>query len=152
MVILELVSLVFAGVLAGEEFVVRYGVQPSLNRLEDVAHLRARQSLIRRLRILVPSIMLPTVLLAIAVLVFAGSNPGLAFRWAAIVAYVALLVLSFAGTVPINIAIGAWDSAAPPPDWKQVVHRWEFLDIFRSSAAILGFVFLLVALALQLPG
>ena len=39
--VLETIGLLFAGVLAGEEFIVRYGVQPALTSLDDLPHLRA---------------------------------------------------------------------------------------------------------------
>ncbi len=142
--ILEFFTLLFSGVLAGEELVVRWGVQPALNALDDYSHLRARQSLVRRLRVLVPAVMIPTVLLSIAVLIFGGSGAGVGFRWAGVIALVALMVISFAGTVPINITVNDWDPDRPPADWKRLVHRWETIDVFRSSAALLGFVFLVL--------
>lgn len=147
---LEFLGLVLAGVLAGEELIVRYGVHPAFGALKDVRMaVTARQALVRRLRIVVPAIMVPTVLLGLAVLVFGGSGPGLNLRWIATMALVAFVGLSFLGTVPINIRVNDWDPEAPPADWKDVVRRWEFIDIFRSSAALLAFVFYLAAMAVQ---
>src|SRR4051794_11699663 len=128
-IVIESLALVFSGILAGEEFVVRYGVQPALSALPDLPHLLARQSLVRRLRILVPAIMVPTVLLAIAALVAGGSGAGTGLRWAALAALVAFLGFSFLGTVPINIRVNEWIPDAPPADWKDVVRRWERIDV-----------------------
>lgn len=150
-VVIQSLGLLLAGLLAGEEFVVRYGVQPALTSLDDNAHIKARQALVRRLRVLVPAIMAPTVLLGIAVLVFSGAGPGIAFRWAGTIALVAFVLLSFLGTVPINIRVNDWQVEAPPADWKSVIRRWEQIDVFRSSAAILAFACYLVAVVLQLP-
>ncbi len=150
--ILEIVGLFLAGILAGEEFVVRYGVQPALTRLEDRAGIQARQSLVLRLRVLVPAIMAPTVLVGIAVVVFGGTGPGFAFRLAGLVALIAFLLFSFLGTVPINIKVNAWQLDSPPADWKAVVRRWEFIDVFRSSAAVLAFTLFLIAVAVRLSG
>jgi uncharacterized membrane protein len=150
-VVLEFVGLLFAGVLAGEELVVRYGVQPALTALEDRAHIQARQALVRRLRVLVPVIMGPTVVIGIVVLVVGGSGPGLAFRWAGAIALIAFVLFSFLGTVPINIQVNDWHVDSPPNDWRAVVHRWEQIDVFRSSAALLAFAFFLAAFARQLP-
>jgi hypothetical protein len=141
--VLEFVSLFFAGLLAGEELVVRYGVHPSLAILDERSQVLARQGLIRRLRVLVPSILVPTVLAGIATLIFAGTGAGYAFRWAGVIAMVALVLITFLGTVRINEQIDTWSSDSPPPDWKATVHRWEQLDIFRSSAAILAFAYVL---------
>ncbi len=157
--ILGAVGVLLAGLLAGIEFVVRYGVQPSLTALDDRAHLAARQSLVRRLRILVPAVMVPTVLLAVAVLVASASAGtsgdaagslafALAFRIATVAALAAFLAFAFLGTVPINIQVDSWNLDAPPADWKAVVRRWQRIDVFRSSAALLAFAFATLALAL----
>lgn len=149
MLILTYTSLFFAGLLTGEEFIVRYGVQPALTRLDDSSAVRARKALVARMKIVVPALMLPTVLLAIAVLIIGGTGGGFSFRIAGVALLVAFLLFSFLGTVPINIRVNDWDVDAPPADWKRVVHRWETIDIFRSSAAILAFALLLVAAALS---
>src|ERR1700685_3189123 len=62
-----------AGLLAGEEFVIRYGVRGPLGRLDQEPHIRMRQGLIRTLRILVPAILLPTLVSAVAVTVVDGA-------------------------------------------------------------------------------
>jgi uncharacterized membrane protein len=147
--VLETLGLLFAGVLAGEEFIVRYGVQPALTSLDDLPHLRARQALVRRLRVVVPALMVPTVLLAVVTVIVGGTGAGFGFRVAGLAALVAFVLFSFLGTVPINIAVNDWDAEHPPADWKRVVARWQLIDVFRSSAALLGFALLLVALALQ---
>lgn len=55
------------------------------------------------------------------------------------------------GTVPINIGVNDWDPATPPSDWKDVVRRWERIDVLRSTAAVAAFVLAVVA-AVQLLG
>ncbi len=147
--VLEALAVLFAGVLAGEEFIVRYGVQPALTALPDLPHLLARKALVARMRIVVPVLMVPTVLLAIAAVAVGGAGAGLGFRVAGLVALVAFVLFSFLGTVPINIRVHEWDAEHPPADWKKIVARWQFIDVFRSAAALLGFVCLLVALAVR---
>jgi hypothetical protein len=149
-IVLQTLSLFLAGILAGEEFVVRYGVHPALARLDDRAHIETRQALIRRLRILVPSIMIPTVLVGIAALVFGGTSAGFAFRAIGVAALVIFVLASFLGTVPINIDAGTWDAASPPTDWRAKVGRWGRIDVLRSTAAILAFACFAVAIALRL--
>jgi uncharacterized membrane protein len=150
-IILETIGLVLAGLLAGEEFIVRYGVQPALSTLPDRAHVLARQALVRRLRIVVPVLMVPTVLVAVATLVVGGSGAGVGFRWAVVIALVAFLLFSFLGTVPINIKVNDWRVDDLPMDWKVLVRRWERIDIFRSSAALVAFGCFAMAVAIQLP-
>jgi hypothetical protein len=145
MVVLQALGLVLAGLLAGEEFIVRYGVQPALRRLPDTDHIRARVALVRRLRIVVPALMIPTVLVAVAVVATSGG----ALRWAGLAALAAFLLFSFLGTVPINMKVVDWQAENPPADWPATVRRWERIDVFRSSAALLAFVLFVAALAAQ---
>jgi hypothetical protein len=58
--VLGFINVFGAGLLAGEEFVIRYGVRGPLGRLDQESHIRMRQGLIRTPRILVPAILLPT--------------------------------------------------------------------------------------------
>jgi uncharacterized membrane protein len=151
-VIVEFIGLFLAGLLAGVEFVVRYGVQPALGRLEDRAHLLARIALVHRMRFVVPALIIPTVVAAIVTVVLDGTNVGCWFRWTGLAALIAFLVIAFAGTVPINIKVIDWDADNPPADWKAVIRRWELIDIYRSTAAILAFALFLSAAARQLTG
>ncbi|MEK6309609.1 MAG: anthrone oxygenase family protein [Curtobacterium sp.] len=145
MTVLLTAQLVLVGLLAGEEFVVRWGVQPALTRLPDDAHVRARIALVQRLKVVVPILMLPAVLATVAVLVVAGAGPGLGWRIASAAALLAFLLASFLGTVPINIGVNDWDADAPPSDWRDVVRRWERIDVLRSTAAGVAFVLAVIA-------
>lgn len=57
----------------------------------------------------------------------------------------AFLLFSFLGTVPITMKVIDWRPDAPPADWRATVSRWERIDVFRSSAAILSFVCFAIA-------
>jgi uncharacterized membrane protein len=149
--VLQVVGLVLAGLLAGEEFIVRYGVQPALRALQDRAHIQARVALVRSLKVIVPILMIPTVLVGIAVLVVSGTGDGVVFRWAGVIALVAFVLFSFLGTVPINMRVNDWQADAPPAGWEATVFRWERIDVFRSSAAIVAFLCFVVAMVLRLP-
>jgi hypothetical protein len=143
--VLRCIGLFLAGILAGEELIVRYGLQPSLSKLDDRPHVLARQAVVRRLRVVVPIIMVPTVLVGIAVLVFGGTGTGFGLRLATACALVAFVLFSFLGTVPINMQVNAWNVDSLPVDWKSVILRWERIDVFRSSAALLAFAFAVLA-------
>ncbi|MEV6872874.1 DUF1772 domain-containing protein [Amycolatopsis sp. NPDC051128] len=146
--VVQYVGLFLLGVLAGEELIVRYGIHPALSTLDDRAHLPARQALVRRLRVVVPIVMLPAAALAVTVLVVV-TGPGLAMRWATLIAMVVFLLLSFLGTVPINVKVNDWRADAPPGDWKAVIRRWARIDVFRSTAATIAFLFAVLAVAYQ---
>jgi hypothetical protein len=56
--VLGFTNLLCAGTLAGEEFVIRYGVRAPVASLDPQPEVRLRQALIRRLPVLVPAIWL----------------------------------------------------------------------------------------------
>ncbi|OII10886.1 hypothetical protein BIU97_08340 [Curtobacterium sp. MCBA15_009] len=146
MTVLLVVQLVLVGLLAGEEFIVRWGVQPAVAALPDDAHLRTRIALVRSLKVVVPALMVPAVLASVAVVVVAGGAAGLGWRIAALGALVVFVLASFLGTVPINIGVNDWDPTDPPADWRRTVARWERIDVLRSTAAGVAFVLFTVAL------
>jgi hypothetical protein len=146
---IEFLNLFFAGILAGEELVVCYGVRPLLADMEEQPQFRLRQALIRRLRVLVPAIYLLTTASWIAVMVLERGSAGLGFRCAGALALLSWTLVTFGGTVPINKRILTWQADAPPIDWRVVVRRWERLDIARCWAAAFSFAFALAAAALN---
>ncbi|MEO6084914.1 MAG: anthrone oxygenase family protein [Umezawaea sp.] len=143
--VLVFANLFFAGVLAGFELMVRFGVRGPLAALDDVPHLKLRIGLIGTLRILVPSAYVPAFLTGIAV-VFT-TDTGLLLRSAAVLAMLVWTVTTVAGTAPLNSAVYEWDPTAPPSDWRAVIHRWERMDTVRTVAATAAFGLLLVAAA-----
>jgi hypothetical protein len=40
--------------------------------------------------------------------------------------------------VPINVRVIEWDADNPPADWATVIRRWELIDVYCFSAAILA--------------
>jgi hypothetical protein len=145
--VLSTVGLLFAGLLAGAEVVVRYGVRGPLAALDDAAHIRMRQALIRTLRVLVPALYLPALLLGVAGAIIGGA----ATRWAGVAALLVWTAATFFGTVPINEAALGWAPDAPPADWVALVERWERLNTVRTVAAVAAFCCFLAAVAGRLP-
>ncbi len=149
-VALELVNVFLAGLLAGEEFVVRFGVRGPLAGLDDESHIEVRQALIMKLRLLVPAMYLSTLVTTIVVVVLDGTTTGVLLRWSGLLALVVWILVTVFGTVPINAAALDWDPHSPPPGWKASVDRWERLNTVRAAAAAIAFALLLTALAARL--
>jgi uncharacterized membrane protein len=147
--ILGFVNVLCAGLLAGEEFVICYGVRVPIASLDEKAHLQLRQALIRTLRTLVPAIFGLAFISGIAAAVL-GHGLGSELRYAGLVALLAFISVTLGGTVPINEAVLKWDVGAPPKDWKTMVKRWERLDTARTWAAISAFCLLLGAVVAQI--
>lgn len=145
--ILEFVNLFCAGILAGEEFVIRYGVRAPVASLDERPQIELRQALIRSLRVLVPGVFALTILSGAAVTVLGGFGLGLGFRCAGLLALITFILITLMGTVPINQATLTWEPAAPPENWRALVSRWERLDTARTWAAITAFGLFLTAMA-----
>jgi len=148
--VLELLSLLFAGLLAGEELVVRYGVRDAITTLDDAHHIALRQALIYRLRVLVPALFVPTLALATTTLFLGGSSLERGARGVGVAALVVWLLLTVFGTIPINEAAVAWEPGTPPSDWRAQIDRWERLNTVRSWSAFVAFVALLSGAGLRL--
>ena len=146
--ILTTTSVFLVGLLAGEELVVRYGVHPALVALDDAVQIRARQSLIYKLRVMVPVMFFAALGTGIAALVVGGPDAALPFRVAAVVALAAWLAATFGGTVIINSAVLEWNAESPPATWREMIARWGRIDVVRSTAAIVAFAATTVAAAL----
>jgi uncharacterized membrane protein len=141
-------AVLFGGLLAGEELVIRYGVRGPLATLDDQPHILLRQALIRTLRVVVPSIYVLALLSAAIATAFDGFDAGIALRCAGIVFLVAWIAVTLGGTVPINAAALEWSAAAPPASWRTQIDRWERLDTVRTWAAVAAFALFIVGLTL----
>ena len=149
-IVLDFVTLFFAGMLAGIEFVIHYGLRGPSETLDDHTQLQLRQALIVRLRVLVPAFFAPTAVLGIILTFLNVGTPGFWFRCVAVLAVCLWVLIRVVGTVPINSATADWKLSAPPKDWKELVKRAERFHIVGVWAAILAFAFFLTAVALKL--
>ena len=70
-------NVLLAGILAGGEFAICYGVRTVVAPLDQQPQIKHRQALIRRLRWLVPAIFVPTAASSVAVIVLDGRAQGL---------------------------------------------------------------------------
>lgn len=150
-IVIEFIGLFFTGLLAGAEFIVRYGIRGPLATLEPRPHIQLRQALIYQLRLLVPALLLPALGLGTAVTLLGGAGPVFTFRLAGALSLLLFLLATVFGTVPINKGALAWSPDAPPTNWEVLVARWEGLNTVRTLTALSGFVCFLMAITLQLP-
>jgi hypothetical protein len=142
---LGFINIVLAGLLAGEEFLVCYGMRAPLGSLESGVQIPTRQALIRRMRVLVPAIFFAALASGVAIASLGG--PGVAFdlRCGGVGLLTAFILLTLTSTVPINKALLAWDAAAPPANWRTLIARWERLDVARAWLALTAFALFLAA-------
>ena len=143
--VMGFMNLLCAGLLAGVEFVIRYGVRAPLTTLDPQSEIQLRQTLIRRLRVVVPAIFGLAFLSGIGVTFREGRGTGFGFRCAGLLALVAFISITPGGTVPLNKAVLTWKATAPPDAWRAMIKRWERLDTVRTWAAVAAFGTFLMA-------
>lgn len=148
--LLDFINLFFAGILAGIEFVIHYGLRTPAEVLSEHSQLQLRQALILRLRVLVPAFFVPTIVSGIALTILDGAAPGFAFRCAALFAMLIWILIRIIGTVPINSATLTWEPSMPPKDWKALVNQSERFHIVGTWAGVAAFALFLTAVALKL--
>jgi hypothetical protein len=134
--VFRLINLFFAGILAGMEIAIPYGLHAPTKILSDQSQLQFRQALVRRLRVLVPAFFLLAALSGMAVAVLDGIAPGFWFRCAAILAVLVWVLIRVIGTVPINAATVAWDSGSRPENWKAQNRSCRALSCFGGPLAM----------------
>jgi hypothetical protein len=143
--IIEFLNLFFAGVLAGEELVICYGVRTVVAVLDQQPQIQLRHALIRKLRALVPAIFVLTALSGIAAMSLDGTRAGFRLRCLAALGLLVWVVATLFGTVPISKNTLAWRPDAPPNNWRVLVGRCERFDMARCLAAVISFAFLVAA-------
>jgi hypothetical protein len=146
--IVEFLSLFFAGVLAGEELVICYGVRTVVAVLDEQPQIQLRHALIRKLRALVPAIFILTALSGVAAMSLDGTTAGFRLRCLAAIGLLIWVVTTLFGTVPINKDTLTWRPDAPPNNWRVLVGRWERFDMARCWAAVISFAFLVAAVGI----
>jgi uncharacterized membrane protein len=147
--LLQFINVLSAGLLAGEEFVIRYGARGPIADLDQAAHIQLRQALIRTLRVLVPGAFGIALLSGIADTLLGGSRLEMALRCGGLFALVCFISITLGGTVPINEAVLNWNPASPPTEWRALIERWERLDTLRTWAAIAAFCFFVAAVTMR---
>jgi hypothetical protein len=133
--VLDFVTLFFAGMLAGIEFAIHYGLRGPSELLDDHAQLQLRQALVLRLRVLVPAFFATTAVLGITLTVLSSGTPGFWFRYAAVFAVCTWILIRVVGTVPINSATAEWQLSAPPKNWKTLLVKSGCQEDGESSVA-----------------
>jgi hypothetical protein len=68
------------------------------------------------------------------------SEPGaFALSLAGLVLFLASMLVTLGGNVPINKQVQTWDATAPPSHWSQLRDRWEKFHSLRTAMIVSGF-------------
>ena len=149
-IVLDFVNIFFAGILAGIEFVMHYGLRTPVEVLDETSQLQLRQALVLKLRVLVPAFFFPTAISALAVMVLDAAAPGFWYRCIGMLAILIWIAIRIIGTIPINSATLTWQLEAPPRNWKELVNHAERFHIIGVWAVVMAFALFLTAMILKL--
>ena len=133
MEVLFLILILSTGTLLGNEFSIGAFIHPALSRANDQSFLPAIQVFARLFGKIMPFWMPATLLLHLILLVLTWSWPALStvLLLLATLLWVAIIVFSLVGPVPINNRVMDWDLQNLPPDWRQQRRRWDQLNAIR---------------------
>ena len=144
--ILNIIAIIFAGLMVGSELAIAAFVHPTLNSLSDDVHLPAASALARVLGRFMPFWYILVFLLTTAGGLVQWRQTGGLSIWIATSAVLWLLASVFSVTmlVPINNRIASWEKVAPPADWKKSRNRWDQLHRWRVVLLTIAFGLLIV--------
>lgn len=149
-VLLDLLTPAFVGLLTGVEIAVHFGFREPARRLNERSQLQLRHALVLRLRMLIPALFLPALAAGIADLILNRTGPGVLFRCLGVAFMAVWIATRVVGTVRINAASLKWDVTAPPRNWQAVVDRAERFHVVGVWAALAAFAAFLVAVGLKI--
>ena len=144
MEVLNVVAIIVAGLMVGNELAIAAFVHPTLDRLPDAVHLPAATALARVLGRFMPFWYILVFLLTLAEVLFQWHQSSHIPIWIATSDILWLLasVYSITALVPINNRIASWAEANPPADWKTFRSRWDLLHRWRVVLLTIAFAFL----------
>src|SRR5712664_1784014 len=146
MEVLNVVAIIVAGLMVGNELAIAAFVHPTLDRLPDAVHLPAATALARVLGRFMPFWYILVFLLTLTEVLIQWHQSSHLPIWIATSAILWLLasVYSITALVPINNRIASWAEATPPADWKTFRSRWDLLHRWRVVLLTIAFAFLIV--------
>jgi uncharacterized membrane protein len=148
MEVLDVIAIIAAGLMVGDELAIALFIHPTLDRLPDDVHLPAASALARVLGRFMPFWYILVFLLTLAEVLIRWQQSGHVPVWIAASAILWLLasVYSITALVPINNRIASWEKATPPADWKTFRGRWDMLHRWRVVLLTIAFACLIVGI------
>jgi hypothetical protein len=133
-----------AGSLAGMELGSWAVVHPAMWRLPHLEQVHAEKALYRRFGLVQAPQMTATIALsAAATAATAGSARTLA--GVATGCFAGMLALTFAGNMPVNVAVLRWEEPGDPERWRRLRRRWDRIHTVRIALDTTGFALLVAA-------
>jgi len=139
-----LFGLLTAGILTGNELGIWAVVHPALSRLPHPVEVSAEQEITRRYGLFMPVLMIATIVGAFASsATLDGEEAQLALAGA--FCFLAMLGLTFAGNVPLNVKTLRFPNGSDPAAWREIRSRWDRLHTIRVLLDTAGFALLIAS-------
>ncbi len=141
-------STFLSGSLAGMEVCSWAVVHPAMRGLDHLEEVHAEKALYRRFGLVQAPQMAATVTLAGLTAGLSGGSVA-TLAWVATGCLVGMLLLTFAGNMPINIAVLRWEEPGDRGEWRQLRRRWDRIHTLRISLDTAAFALLVAACLLR---
>ena len=147
MQLLFLILILSTAALLGNEFSIGVFIHPGLVRADHERFLAAIQVFAGLFGKVMPFWMAATLVLHLALLAFTWHWPtdSTVLLFAATLLWVAIIIFSVVGPVPINDRVKAWDLQQLPADWREQRRRWDRLHVARVILIALAFLALVLS-------
>jgi hypothetical protein len=147
---LQIITVVIAGLMVGNELAVSAFVHPQLYQLDDKCHAATSKALARIYGRIMPVWYALTLLLTIGVgFILRQSQSALFFAAIAAILWFLSILFSIIGLVPINNQISQLRLESLPDNWKNLRQRWDQFHTIRVSFLTIAFICLTVACQLS---
>ncbi len=147
MQVLFLILILSTAILLGNEFSVGVFIHPALSRAHHERFLPAIQVFAALFGKIMPFWMAGTVLfhLILLSLTWHWPAPHTVLLLGATLLWIAIVVFSLVGPVPINDQVKGWDTLNLPLDWQEQRRRWDRLHAVRVVMIVLAFLALVLS-------
>jgi Anthrone oxygenase len=144
---LFLILICSTALVLGNEFSIAVFIHPSLSRANHLNFFPAIQVFAKLFGNVMPFWMGGTVLVHLIVLWITWRWPAAHSLWLLLASllWIAIVLFSVMGPVPINDRVKGWDLTKLPPDWEDQRRRWDQLNAIRVVLIVIAFVSLLLS-------
>lgn len=150
-IILEIVTLLAIGWVAGAETGSWFGIQPIVEKLPYEQQVNLEQQMLKSFGKVMPVIM-PFSAVAVIILAFFSRNDPGAVMWLRITAALCIAVAiatTLTINVPINELTAKWQLTESFEKWSQMRLRWHLFQGIRGGLFVVSFILLAIASSIQ---
>jgi uncharacterized membrane protein len=151
--ILEILTLLAIGWVAGAEIGSWFGIQPIVEKLPYEQQVSLEQSMLKTFGNVMPVIMPLSAVLVITLAIFSRNDAGpvLWLRIMAAILIVITIVTTLAVNVPINNLTAKWQVIESFEKWSEMRNRWHIFQGVRGGLYLVSFILLTIANTIQRP-